>query len=134
MQKKPVNTSTCNHLLGSTTEPGEGCWRSLVPVEQLRNRDDRHFRAVHHSLNLTDKPIMCTWLQGDMLKYLKFHVKHFNVKSRGYDIPECDSCDAPGEEFKLLSILARGERLGCRGWMVKQSVSVSWVAPALDFI
>lgn len=64
--------STCSHLVRSTTEPGEDCWRSLVPVEQLRNRDDRHFRAVHHSLNLMDKPIMCTWLQGDMLKYLMF--------------------------------------------------------------
>lgn len=64
--------STCNYLVRSTTEPSEDCWRSLVPAEQLRNRDDRHFRAVHHSLNLTDKPIMCMWLQGDVFMYLVF--------------------------------------------------------------
>ncbi len=81
-------------------------------MEQLRNRDDRHFRAAHHSLNLMDKPIMCTWLQGDMLKYLVFFS---NILMQGLDIPEYDSWDAPGEEFKLLSILARGERFGCRG-------------------
>lgn len=56
-------------------------------------------------------------------------------KGQGLDIPEYDSCDAPEEEFKLLlSILARGERFGCKGWMVKQSVSVSWVTSAVDFI
>lgn len=49
-------------------------------------------------------------------------------------IPEYDSWEAPGDRLKLLSSFARGERLGCRGWMVKQSVRVSWVTSAVDFI
>lgn len=45
-----------------------------------------------------------------------------------------NSWEAPGEPFTLLSSLARGERLGCRGWMDKQSVNVSGVTSAVDFI
>lgn len=45
-----------------------------------------------------------------------------------------DSQNAPRAGFTLLSSLARGERFGCRGLMVKQSVSASWVASAEAFI
>lgn len=71
---------------------------------------------------------------GDVLEYLVFMLNTIMQRTRALDIPEYDSWDTPGEEFKLLSILARGERLGCRVWMVKQSVSVSWVTAAVDFI
>lgn len=93
---------------------------------QLRNSDDRHFRAVHHSLNLMDKLVIFTWLWMNTPKCLIFIS---NILKQ--NIPECDSCEAQGEE---LSILATGEKLGCRGWIIKQSISVSWVVPAADFI
>lgn len=42
--------------------------------------------------------------------------------------PERDSCEVPADGCGLFSALARGERVGCRGLMVKQSVRASWVA------
>lgn len=62
------------------------------------------------------------------------HAQVSNLHIKRWDVPQHESCEAPGEEFKLLSILASGERVVCRAWMVKQSVRASWVATAADFI
>lgn len=48
------------------------------------------------------------------------------------DVPWRDSFNAPGGEFRLLSVPDRGESVVCSWWTVRQSDRVSWVAE--DFI
>lgn len=95
---------TCNHLPGSRAEPGEGCRGRRLPAGQLGNSDDTHFRSVQHILQ----------------------TKLSNSGADEHNVPNTPG--VPGEELGLFSALTRGERVGCRGLMVKQSVRAPWVA------
>lgn len=91
----------------------KGC--KLVGYGVFISQGVQHWKKVENHCAKVSSFISDILMQGEVRKYVH--------------IPEYISWEAQGGEFK--SILARGERLGCRGWMVKQSVSASSV---VDFI
>lgn len=101
---------TCSHPQGSAAGPGEDQPRSRIPVELLRNSNHKNAFNVASC----QKSPSITLHSGDS------------------DVPRRDSFNAPGGEFRLLSVPDRGDSVVCSWWTVRQSDRASWVAE--DFI
>lgn len=125
-------------LLGSFKEKSLTCWRQQrqvnTPVIIFQGAEQSQVRVARGVVSLwgswgtgmthTSGPSSAFYGQSS-------HVRGPTASNRDeQNVPNTPVSDSgvPGDGLGLFSALTRGERVGCRGLMVKQSVRAPWVA------